>query len=657
MFALLVALSSALLFLAEPIVARLLLPRFGGAAAVWTTSLVFFQTALLAGYAYAHVIARRLSPRAQAAVHTTLLLAAATVLPFATGEAAGPPGAAPPALRLLGQLTATVGAPFAVLAATSPLAQAWYTRVRGKDPYPLYAWSNVASLATLLAYPALVEPTLTTRGQVRLWAAGYLGFAALCGAIAWRAGRAPPAPHEEPAPGAPRDPGITLGRALPWLALAAVPSMLLSAITNHLSQNVAAAPLLWILPLLAYLLTFVLAFQGQGWYPRFGIRALAFPSVAAMGYLLVAENVRHLLLLQVGAFVAGLFLLCMFAHGELARRKPGPEGLTAYWLLIAAGGTLGSILVGVGAPLVLTGHYETAISLVAWGAVAVVVSLRRGPRFVWAPAVAALAAVLVLGSLVRADREGTRVSVRNFYGVLRVKAEGQGEDAARQLVSGSILHGEQLVADDRRRDPTTYYTQDSGVGLALQAIRGAQPLRIGVVGLGAGTLAAYGQPGDVIRFYEISPAVVDIARREFTFLKDCPARVEVAVGDARMSLEHEPSQRFDLLVIDAFSGDAIPVHLLTAEALATYLRHMRPAGVIAFHVSNRYLDLAPVVEGIAAQRGLGAVHTVGEDADWVLVSADRAILADKEIRDAAEPPAVHLRPWTDDFHSLVPLLR
>jgi SAM-dependent methyltransferase len=658
-------LSSFLLFLVQPLIARLILPWFGGSAAVWTTCMLFFQVLLLAGYAYAHGVARR---RSEALIHTILLAAALATLPIMPAESWKPAGSDEPITRILLLLGATVGLPYFLLASTSPLVQAWFARARPQEnPYRLFALSNLASLLALLGYPVLVEPYLTGHQQVRAWSWLFAAFALLCAALAWRTPRAV-APTAEIAPAAP------LGKreVAWWLALAATGSVLLLAVTNHLTQNVASVPLLWLVPLTLYLGTFILAFEGGGWYqPRY-LWPLLLVALIAMAWLLVDTDHHYNLPLQLGVFLPGLFVGCLFCHGELYRSRPPARQLTAFYLTVSAGGALGGLFVAVVAPLIFTGYFELGVGLAALAVLAVL-------RFVSVGRVAyALSLLVLLGVGACATYDGFRqqrdvlVAKRSFYGVLRVKEYGvPGDDSQlRRLVHGTIMHGEQYMSERMRHTLTSYYTETSGIGAAIHS-KQDHPVRVGVIGLGTGTIAAYGRPGDVYRFYDIDANVVQIARRDFTFLADSPARVEVALGDARLTLEREPLQGFDVLAVDAFSSDAIPVHLITREALQTYLRDMKPDGIVAFHVSNRFLDLIPVVARLANELELHAT-LVSDDpqddddsslksrSDWVLVSRDANALKARAIVEAGAEPAEDRedwRTWTDDYSNLVQILK
>ncbi len=665
-------LSSFLLFLVQPLIARQILPWFGGTAAVWTTCMLFFQTVLLAGYAYAHATNAKLQPRPQAVLHTVLLAVALVLLPIAPNPMWAPTGSEEPITRILLVLTATVGLPYLLLASTSPLLQAWYARARpGVDPYRLFAVSNLASLLALVGYPLAVEPFLGGREQVVWWSILFVFFAVFCAGLSWSvAGKKEEERKLVENTTPPRRADFLL-----WLALSATGSVVLLAVTNHVTQNVAAIPLLWLAPLTLYLLTFILAFEGG----ILGVnlyRVEIFWSVvlvwlAGMSWLLVDNRYQFDLALQAGMFLSGLFVGCMFCHGELYRSRPAARHLTAFYLTISAGGAIGGLLVAVVAPLAFDAYYELGVALIALAVLAAVrfASVNSAARW------ASLAMLLAVAACATYDgfrfQKDVRVSARNFYGVIRVKEYGAPGDSyhLRRLVHGVIMHGEQDMTEVARRKPSTYYLPSSGVGASVAAKQAQGAIRVGVIGLGTGTLAAYGRKRDSYRFYEINSRVITIARSEFTYLGDSAASIEVALGDARLNLEREPPQGFDLLAVDAFSSDAIPVHLITTEALGVYLRHMKPGGIIAFHVSNRFLNLVPVVARLAKVHG---AHTVlvsdkgkdGDDdhttTDWVLVSRERGALEAPEI-EAVSPEAPDQRPgwrtWTDDYSNLVQILR
>jgi hypothetical protein len=671
LYALTIFLSAFLLFLVQPIIAKQILPWFGGSAAVWTTCLVFFQTALLAGYAYADWSVRKLRPVTAVRVHALLLLGSLALLPIVPAAHWKPLGTESPAWLILGLMTATIGLPYFLLSTTGPLLQAWFARrFPGRSPYRLFSLSNFASMLALLGYPLLIEPWLPTHVQALDWSVAYAVFAVLCAGAAFASVRGTavqvalmqaranaPSNSKRPSP----------ARQWLWVALAATGSMLLLAVTNHITQNVAAVPLLWIVPLSLYLLTFILCFDGERWYRRRFFLLAAAIMLGAMAWTLADTRVTHELRLQLGVFCLGLFSACMFCHGELATLKPAPVYLTRFYLMVALGGAVGSALVGIVAPLLLPADFELGFGLVAC-AVLLVVQTRHASKLLMAPAiVAALVATGASAYGIHDFYASTIYTARNFYGVLRVQEKGTDELQRRLLVHGTILHGNQFLEADLRREPTTYYTQTSGIGRVLEALNpSTTPLKVGMIGLGAGTLAAYGAKGDEYRIYDINPAVIHIANTYFTYLHDSDATIVTPLGDARLSLEREPSQQFDVLAIDAFSSDAIPVHLITSEALDVYLRHMKPGGVIAFHVTNRFLDLVPVVEALGTAHDLASVWIAddGESdlasrSDWVLLSANKDFLNKPQISKHATPivPRRDWRIWTDDFNNLVQVLK
>ncbi|HEY2360685.1 MAG TPA: fused MFS/spermidine synthase [Candidatus Angelobacter sp.] len=687
-------LSSSLLFLVEPMAGKRLLPLLGGSSAVWITCLVFFQTTLLLGYLCAHAIATRLPQRLQPVAYGFLLVLS-LVQVFANLNPHPHASTVRPIFSVLWVLTMLIGLPFLALSATNPLLQSWYAHggvSRDKSttapPYRLFALSNFGSLLALLAYPVLIEPNFSLRTQTLAWSLGFLLFVMVCGVII--AGRRkapeireveqlPPSAVSVSASAAPQAGAATAPSLLPdavpspgektlWLLMAACGSLLLSAVTSHLSQNIAAIPLLWIVPLTIYLLTFVLAFNGGKIYQRLIMMGLLPSALGGVGYLIVDTTMDVPIMISIPLFCLTLFIGAFFCHGELYRRRPAACYLTQYYLLIAAGGALGSMFVGVLAPLVFSGSYEMAWSLVYTAALAAALMWREhwAWRIFWPAAAAALLVVVVLQE--RADRENAIVQVRSFYGTLRVTDE-ETEDAGRYrtLIHGTIQHGTQFMASDElRRLPTTYYSRDSGVGLALDNCCKGHPRRVADIGLGTGTLATYGEPGDIFRFYEIDPRVEVIAKNVFTYLRESRAKIEIAHGDARLSMEAEPPENYDVIAVDAFSGDAIPVHLLTAEAIKLYERHLAPGGIIAFHVSNTYLNLVPVVKAQADHASLHAVLVSTEDnddtgafsSDWVLVTANEKFLALPEIANASAKidPKPGLRLWTDDYSSLLPIL-
>ena len=452
--------------------------------------------------------------------------------------------------------------------------------------------------------------------------------------------------------------------------------MLLLAITSHISLNVAAIPFLWVLPLALYLLSFIVCFDAPGWYRRDVFLPLAAAGIAAGAGQLAFGGHNPRLWLLIPLYCATLFAACMVCHGELARTKPHPRYLTGFYLMLALGGALGGVLTGLIAPHLFNDLYELPIGMLGFCLLVFAALLRDRTSILHGRAampmrVAILGLTLALGA-VFVYQYGKwarleRLIVRNFYGVLKVRDWGEGLAAERILIHGTIYHGKQFLAAERRDWPTSYYGRESGIGLAILDAGARGPVRVGVVGLGAGTLAAYGRPGDAYRFYDINPLVIGIARSEFSFLQDSKAPVEIVLGDARLSMEREPDQNFDILALDAFSSDAIPVHLLTLEAIAVYLRHLKAGGILAVHISNRFLNLVPVLQQAALHYSLEArivINADDEDAkvyksDWVLLSASSAAFESERLRPAAEQleSPRQVAPWTDDYSDLYRILK
>jgi hypothetical protein len=664
-----VFLAAFLLFLVEPIVAKQLLPAFGGSAAVWLTCLVFFQTALLAGYAYAHWVARRSHQRGQIGLYIALLLAAgvtALMWSFRSGSLFLAP--THPFGMIFLALLLSIGLPFLLLASTSPLLQAWLAR-REQDriPYRLFALSNLASLLALALYPTVVEPHLTLRMQRVLWSCGFVCFVALTGTLAWgmRDKAAPPAANDERDED--RSPASVRSKCL-WLLLPLVASMQLCAVTGYLTANIAAIPLLWVLPLAAYLITLIVAFEYARFVPRPVLTRLLAVMLAGLAYMLAKADASLPVSVGIAFFLVEMVLACLYCHVEAYALRPrAAKDLTMFYLMFAAGGAIGSFLVSIASPLLFSSNYDVAISFFATALVAILVvwPASWSERALWSAGAAMLLYVLVL--LHAAYHRDTLFSIRNFYASLRVKQTyDRNQQWARTLTNGTIQHGTQIFTPALMRTPTSYYAVDSGVGLALRYCCADRARNVGIVGLGAGTIAAYGRPGDHMRFYEINPAVEPIAQHLFTYLRDSPAQISFVDGDARTSLAQEAPQHFDVLVIDAFTGDAIPLHLLTREAVAIYRKHLAPGGVLAFHISNQHVELEPAIYLLAQAAGMQArtVQSLVNDqrgefnATWILMTDNSALLALPEIAEHSWPtePRKGLRLWTDDYSSLLALL-
>ena len=773
-------LSAFLLFQVQPIISKFILPWFGGSPGVWTTCMLFFQLVLFAGYAYAHTLTL-LPRRWQGVVHGLLLGAAIAMLPIAPGEMWKPTGTEDPTLRILLLLLASVGLPYFVLSRTSPLVQVWFTRTtNGASPWRLYALSNIGSLAALLSYPLFFEIHWDVVEQTTLWAVGFGAFVVLSLAGVWLDRHHAIADEAKPAvvtDTAADHPGWW--RRLQWVLLPALASCVLLAATNHVCQDVAVIPFLWVVPLSLYLLTFIICFEHERWYARICAlwALLALPVLfitctesrlqgkPAWGDFekMMHSHVEPLLnrltgqafnftsidltpnfIWELGWCFSAMFIACMLCHGELTRLKPAPRRLTEFYLLMSFGGALGGLFVSLGAPHVFTSFAEWPISLIVVCGLACVILLRSVLKvkriwewvllvlitamttgLIWLlnesgaftleelmkqdkmppPAVIySILAVILLCLAVLAYRMIRRGSmrpalvsmtllatgstvilllmsdlgfkhdkklerVRNFYGMLSVTEDFDSNlnMKYRQLSNGGIIHGMQNLGDSLREEPTTYYGHHTGIGKALDSIKDRPDARIGVVGMGAGTVSCYAKSGQSIRFYDINPDVVRVAEKYFTYLEDARkrgAKVEIVIADARLALEREPSQKFDVLLLDAFSGDSVPVHLLTSEAFAIYDRHMKPDGIIAVHITNSYLVLAPVIEKIAAATGFKTTRIATESegdhdsTDYILVTRNAEFLK-------ATPPALlgneielkqDVRLWTDRYHNLLRIL-
>lgn len=658
-------LSAFLLFQIQPLIAKMILPWFGGSAAVWTTCMLFFQSVLLLGYLYAHWLNTRLSPWWQGRVHAAVLVLSAAVLPVLPDAAWKPAGHEDPIFLILGLLAVTAGLPYFALSSTSPLVQAWSAgHAGGGAPYRLFALSNFASLAALLAYPVLIEPQIGTNSQAWIWSCLFLVYALLCGSLAIGAARRPAIEMQADGSGAAEEPDWRA--SLTWAALAALASILMLAVTNHLCQNVAAIPFLWVLPLGVYLLSFILCFERDGWYRRGVLPPLHALALAATGFVLIKQTPGTSLRVIIPFFAVALFLFCMYCHGELALRRPAPHYLTRFYLMLALGGALGGVTMALLATHLLPAHFDLPLAVAACALLTLMLEYRKNwvTDIAWTAVAIGLTVMAV--TYVRSAAAGVRVMVRNFYGGLRV-ADVDANDprtARRVLIHGVISHGSQFLAPERKEVRTTYYAEGTGVDLAFRHFR-RPGMHVGLIGLGAGTLAACAREGDTFRFYEINPLVVDLARSEFTYLKDSPGVIEIVVADGRLGLERDAERRFRILVVDAFSGDSIPVHLLTREAFELYFERLEPDGVLALHVSNTALDIAPVVERIVSAMNKAALLFVSggdlsldrSESVWVLVTNEAQTLAPLRPKGQPLPVNPRLRAWTDDYSNLFQILK
>ncbi|MDP2357631.1 MAG: fused MFS/spermidine synthase [Beijerinckiaceae bacterium] len=668
-----IVLSAFLLFLLQPIMAKQILPWFGGSASVWNTCVFFFQLLLLLGYLYAHGLVRFAAPRTQAYIHIGMLALCLLSLPvIASGYWKS--SDVDPAVRILMMLATTVGLPYLLLSSTSPLLQAWYARTMAA-PYKLFAISNAASLGGLLAYPFLIEPVLNIAQQAWLWSAGFLIFACACAYVAVISALAARGATGDRASGR----HMPLGEApsarlrLLWITLSALGSLALISITAFIAQNIASMPLIWVAPLAIYLITFILAFSGRdysGWGTLLPALGLSLAMVASYQSIDFIQEFQF----SLPIFMAGLFFICLFCHAQLAATKPHPSRLTEFYILVSLGGALGSLAGSMLAPFVLSGDFEMPITLalvaalIAWRARETTAVYRTG---------VALAAVIVAGVAIWqiADQYATaRVLVRNFYSALRILDTGEGAERRRTMEHAGVNHGSQFLDPARRGEALAYYSPSSGVALAIarqRELAAGKPLAAGFIGLGAGALAAYGESGDTFRFYEINPQVIDLAKREFTYLSDSKANISLALGDARLVLEAEKPQAFDLIVVDAFSGDAIPLHLLTREAVAIYRKHLRPGGALLFHISNRFVDLQPPLARLALEENLHARMVIDSpegsedddsplmDSDWVLMATDPSWFQNPKLEEESEPLRAPMRgrAWTDDFNNILSAIR
>lgn len=677
MYGLTIFLSAFLLFQVQPMMGKMVLPWFGGSASVWTTCMLFFQALLLIGYLYTHWIVNRLSARRQSLLHGLLLLACLLVLPIGTSEAWKPQGAENPTLQILGLLAASIGLPYFVLSSTGPLVQSWFSRENADAvAYRLFALSNLGSMLALLAYPLAIEPLLAIREQSLTWSVFFICYVMSCGYLVWYhrfdANYKRPDETQSSPSVCGASPKLQWDQQLLWIFLAACPSILMVANTSFLTENIAPIPLLWVAPLAVYLLSFILCFESQGFYKRMvwvPLGALALGLLAYLPTLGVSEWPFSVVIpLNICAF----FVVCMVCHGELARKKPAKQHLTAFYLMLSIGGFLGGFFVGVIGPYFFDSNYELSIGIVL-AALTATVSLMQSyahltvltKRAFWLLGICfALGLTALRFSDHRTKAEGITWMGRNFYGPLKVFT--QVNDGYRSMLHGQIIHGQQFIAPEKQQTPTSYFTHDAGVGLALdtKAIQG--PLHVGVIGVGAGTLLTYGRKEDTYRLYEIDPLVIQVAKQEFTFMRYAKAQTDIVLGDARLQLERESQQNFDVLVVDAFSGDSVPVHLLTREAFAVYFKHLKTDGVLAVHITNAFLDLLPVVQTAANHFGkqVRVVDHVGDFSQlsftsrWVLVTANGDFFDNPMLKNAKTMDiSSNFSPWRDDYSSLLSVYR
>lgn len=665
-----------LLFQVQPLIGRFLLPWFGGTPDVWTTCMLFFQLFLLAGYGWAHLNSRWFSLRQQAINQVLLLILAAATLSIVPAESLKPTPEDNPLFKILLICSVCVGLPYFILSTTGPMLQAWFARLfPGVIPYRFYALGNAGSLLALLSFPFLFEPRMARPAIAKVWSAGFLLYAILYALIAIIAVKIKgsdtfiaPGGHRE---GTKR----CLTPLFLWIALPACASVELLAVTTTVTQDIAVIPFLWIVPLCLYLLSFIICFDHPRWYLRPVFLILFMLSMAGVMYARNAEDSLNAVTL-ISLYMAMLFFCAMVCHGELYRLRPQSSHLTVYYLAIAAGGALGGIFVAVIAPLVFNVYHELHLGLLA--TVGVLLAAQQGGtlayrvrRRIW---VAALLIVGTLGILFQGHKSvkgQTAVeNVRNFFGVLTVWEEAPNDPENHKLLlqHGTTFHGLQFQLPEKKLIPTAYYSSKSGIGLLLENMPKQDRRTIGVVGLGVGTIAIYGKPGDTVRFYEINPEVERLARKYFTYLSASWANVDVVLGDARLTLDSEPPQNYDVLIVDAFSSDAVPIHLLTKEAFELYLKHLAPNGILAFHLSTMHLDLKSVVWKMAEHFNLDKMWIENDEivgigalgSDWILLSRDDKALAIPSLQQKARSPKSDLSGidlWTDDVTNLLQILK
>lgn len=690
--------SAFLLFQVQPLISKFILPWFGGSPAVWTTCMLFFQVTLFAGYLYAHLVVSRLGPKTQAALHLSIMVVAACLLPITPDSSWKPTNANDPVGRILLLLAATVGLPYFVLSTTGPLLQGWFARAfTGASPYRLYALSNIGSLLALLSYPFVVEPRYPTEQQATFWSIGFVTFVVLGVTCAGLALRAKPVPSQSDTPvgEVTSAPAPSTGLIGLWIALAAVPSALLLAVTNQVCTDIAVVPFLWVLPLSIYLVTFILTFDSDRWYRRrlYVLGMFVAATVAAVLLWGSAANWRQTqgFLLQGGTYMTLLFCACMVCHGELVSLKPTLKHLTLFYLCLSLGGAIGGSFVGLVAPNLFSTLKELPITIVATFALIAVVMRREQlqqqaqpvstdaedpefarPSALWGwggmSIVAGVFAIVFWQQQLQVTRNAV-ATMRNFYGTLAVKesrSASSPEFNSFYMQHGQIRHGHQFQLADRRRWPTTYYSREGGGGIAVSQHRSGQSKRVGLIGLGTGTMCVYGEPGDYYRIYEINPDVVTLAQEHFTYLSECKAKHDIVIEDGRIALENEDPQNFDVLVLDAFSGDAIPTHLLTRDCAELYLKHLADDGILACHISNRHVDLRGVCLGLAEALDLKTMALLNQrdgkvgafTSVWVLMSRRAETLQALRLGKTRQVSlGSNSVLWTDSFSNLFSVLR
>ncbi len=703
-----ILLSAFLVFQIQPVFSKMILPWFGGSPAVWTACLMFFQLTLLAGYAYAFSVNRLLPLKGQAIVHLALIIASLLYLPIIPADSAKPTDGAFPILRILWVLISTIGLPYFLLSSTAPLFQAWYAaKLPGRVPYRLYALSNVGSLVALLSFPFIIEPMMSSTLQAYAWSAGFITFGVFTGLmtiVILRTNNDPLISLPEAilnANAETADSKVTLKNWLVWLSLAAIGSFTLLAISNHLSQELTVSPLMWVLPLSLYLITFIINFDRPQWYNRraWAIASLvgifAFASVKnekltqrfdilfnSLGLELSLVDYKHDVIVQSSFALASLFFICMIAHGELVRNKPAANRLTSFYMAMATGGALGGMTVALLCPNLFTTFFETPLTQILGLALTLWVIGQTGfhkklpsstGTKIACVAIGLYLSVIILKCEWSGVNEDTFAKYRNFYGTLRVDIENIGDSDLQGygLYHGNTFHGFQFTNPEMSTNPTTYYAHSSGLGAAFKHLhQNNESLRVGIVGLGTGTTAIYSRENDYFHFYEINPLVIKIAENTFSYLGSSKGKVKTTLADARIAMEREENQKYNLIVLDAFSGDGIPAHLLTTEAFDVYKKHLSPNGIVAVHISNRYLNLFPVVAGTAGHHNLEMVYIeyLQDDdsgmeeasSDWILLTNNQEFIGDEEVQELSQDPRNYYQSpikWTDQYSNLIEVMK
>lgn len=679
-------LSAFLLFQVQPMIARYILPWFGGSSAVWSTCLLFFQAGLLIGYGYAHLITRKFNIKNQIKIHFTLLLLSLLAIPIIPSEWMKPSGDDNPVVGILFLLSLTVGFPYIMVSTTGPLLQLWFSKANlKKSPYRLYALSNLGSMIGLLTYPVLIEPFLNLKTQIWSWSAGYIIFIVFCALTAKAVWSLKPV---SVTPTIKKSSDVSATLKLIWLLLACMGTITLLSITNKLTQDIAVVPFLWIIPLTLYLISFIIAFDNPRWYNR---KIFLVAMIITAGFIFrrqlqsVVLGMTTPLDTTVFLYCLGVFVICMVLHGELAKLKPDEGNLTLFYLIISAGGVFGGLFVNIIVPFIFNGYWEIycsiagSIILVAFILLRTKDALKTKTARFWI-SLSTSAAIIGIFFVFRKEHSAFNTKViessRNFYGVLLVSEADKGTtNWQRALFHGNTNHGIELMDPAYENIPITYYGIQSGIGIALsmyptKADSNYSGMKVGMIGLGIGTISAFGTEKDLYRYYEIDPQVEIFARKYFKYLGNFKGKTEIVNGDGRISLERElkvnGSNQYDVLAVDAFSGDVIPTHLLTQEAMKLYFNHLKKDGILAFHITNRYLNLLPVMNGLSEvfKKPLHFIFQKGNssgpvDAIWILFTDNKKFLNNPMVRKYIQPFDSNSNPkvyWTDDYSSILPLL-